>query len=66
MPVAPPSQATAMQMRQHRRQSSLNTVSWPQNELVVQPKQRHLSTMNPTEVCFHFCDSYRINDFTMI
>ncbi|XP_058452792.1 uncharacterized protein LOC131431219 [Malaya genurostris] len=35
---------TAMQTRQHRRQSSLNAVSWPNpNELTISPRQRRLS-----------------------
>ncbi|XP_058821886.1 piezo-type mechanosensitive ion channel component-like isoform X2 [Topomyia yanbarensis] len=39
-----PPNKTAMQTRQHRRQSSLNVVSWPSpNELTVSPRQRRLS-----------------------
>ncbi|XP_065091959.1 piezo-type mechanosensitive ion channel component isoform X4 [Ochlerotatus camptorhynchus] len=48
--LMPPSK-TAMQNRQHRRQSSLNTVSWPNpNELTVSPRQRRLSNnLTPAE-----------------
>lgn len=43
---------TAMQTRQHRRQSSLNAVSWPNpNELTVSPRLRRLSnSLAPAEV----------------
>ncbi|KAL9707746.1 hypothetical protein quinque_011264 [Culex quinquefasciatus] len=49
--LMPPSK-TAIQTRQHRRQSSLNTVSWPNpNELTVSPRQRRLSNnLTPAEV----------------
>ncbi|XP_055550145.1 piezo-type mechanosensitive ion channel component isoform X2 [Wyeomyia smithii] len=42
---------TAMQTRQHRRQSSFNAVSWPNpNELTVSPRARRLSnTLTPAE-----------------
>ncbi|XP_052564946.1 piezo-type mechanosensitive ion channel component isoform X6 [Culex pipiens pallens] len=48
--LMPPSK-TAIQTRQHRRQSSLNTVSWPNpNELTVSPRQRRLSNnLTPAE-----------------
>ncbi|XP_061515009.1 piezo-type mechanosensitive ion channel component isoform X15 [Anopheles gambiae] len=37
-----PPPKTALQTRQHRRQSSLNAVSWPaNNELTVSPKAQH-------------------------
>ncbi|XP_053665135.1 piezo-type mechanosensitive ion channel component [Anopheles marshallii] len=39
--LMPPTK-TALQTRQHRRQSSLNAVSWPaNNELTVSPKAQH-------------------------
>ncbi|ETN60225.1 hypothetical protein AND_008154 [Anopheles darlingi] len=39
--LMPPSK-TALQQRQHRRQSSLNAVSWPANhELTISPKMPH-------------------------
>uniref|UniRef100_A0A182SRZ1 Uncharacterized protein n=1 Tax=Anopheles maculatus TaxID=74869 RepID=A0A182SRZ1_9DIPT len=55
--LMPPTK-TALQTRQHRRQSSLNAVSWPaNNELTVSPKAQHrtIPTGNiyvPTEVIF--------------
>lgn len=44
-----PRQLTAMQIRQHRRQSSLNTVSWPDQTDVNVRVRRLSNTLNPPD-----------------
>ena len=46
------SQTTTTQTRQHRRQSSLNTVSWPHQNELVSPR-RLSNNLQPTEVFLH-------------
>lgn len=43
-------QLTAMQTRQHRRQSSLNTVSWPDQTDINVRVRRLSNTLNPPDV----------------